>query len=188
MTQHYLLPCSCGQRLAVAPRQAGESITCPCGTAVEVPPLNRLKTLEPVAQEAELQPKAGDARRQSAWGGRQAGLFFGVVLLCVGVPWAAWLEWSKPRLVPVESMSPLQTWGMWQELRTGADRYPSPQARAYAEALSQNRNWLFVAVTLTIAGLLACVGSYAVLKPTARSEGEASYRFPPARSPLKKVP
>lgn len=166
MTQHYLLPCSCGQKLAVAPRQAGGSVTCPCGNVMEVPPLNQLRALETVAPEAELQATAGAARKRAAWGGRQAGLFLGVVLLCVGVPWAAWLEVTKPRLVPVERMSPLQTWGMWQELRVGANRYPSPQARAYAEALSQNRNWFIVAIALGVGGLLVCVGSYALLKPS----------------------
>ena len=87
------------------------------------------------------------------------------------IPWAAWLEWSKPRLIPVEQMSPLQTWGLWQELRVGADRYPSPQARFYAEALSQNRNWFFVAVAMSVGGLLVCVGSYALLKPDSSRAG-----------------
>ena len=167
MTQHYLLPCSCGQKLAVSPRQAGGSITCPCGTAMEVPPLNRLRALDPVRPEDELQPPPGAAPTRPAWGGRQAGLFVGIVLLCAGVPWAVWLEYRKPRLVPVDRMTPLQTWGMWQELRTGADRFPSPQARAYAEALSQNRNWFFVAVAMSIAGVLVCIGSYTLLKPPA---------------------
>lgn len=166
MTEHYLLPCSCGQKLAVAPRQAGESVTCPCGNALEVPPLNQLKTLEPVAPEAELSAAGGPAPRGSTWGGRQAGLFLGIVLLCVGIPWAVWLEVSKPRLVPVEYMSPLQTWGMWQELRTGADRYPSRQAQFFADALNQNRYWFYVAIGLSVGGLLVCIGSYALLKPS----------------------
>ncbi len=166
MTEHYLLPCRCGQKLAVSPRQAGGTITCPCGTAMEVPPLNRLRTLEPVSPAAELPARAGALRKRTAWESRQAGLFFGVVLLCVGLPWAGWLEFSKPRLVPIERMVPLQTWGLWQELRIGANRYPSPQARAYAEALSQNRNWFYVALALSAAGLLICVGSYTWLKPT----------------------
>ncbi|MFW5692953.1 MAG: hypothetical protein ACOCWL_01935 [Thermoguttaceae bacterium] len=166
MTQHYLLPCSCGQKLAVAPRQAGESITCPCGTAIEVPPLNRLKTLEPVRPEVERARPAATVRDRPAWGGRQAGLFLGIVLLCVGIPWAAWLEWDKPRLVPVERMTPLQTWGLWQELRTGADRYPSRQARNFADALSQNRNWFYVAIGLSVGGVLVCIGSYTLLKPS----------------------
>ncbi len=165
MTQRYLLPCSCGQKLAVLPRQAGGTVTCPCGVAMEVPPLNRLKALEPAAAEGPRAAPAGGGPRRPGWGGRQAGLFFGIILLCVGIPWAAWLEWSKPRLLPIDRMSPLQTWGLWQELRTGADRYPSPQARYYAEALSQNRNWFFVAVGMSSAGLLVCIGSYALLKP-----------------------
>lgn len=165
MTEHYLLPCSCGQKLAVTLRQAGESITCPCGNVLEVPPLNRLKTLEKVAPEAELAASAGYVRKRPAWSGRQAGFFLGVVLMCTSVPWAGWLELSKPRLITVERMTPLQTWGLWQELRTGANRYPSPQARAYAEVLGQNRNWFAVALALSACGLLVCVGSYALLKP-----------------------
>jgi hypothetical protein len=178
MTEHYLLPCSCGQKLAVSLRQAGGSVTCPCGNVLEVPPLNRLKTFEPVAPKAELKTGPGAARTYTAWSGRQAGLFLGVVLLCVGIPWAAWLDGrldvllpaplqcNKPRLLPVEKMTPLQTWGMWQELRTGADRYPSPQAQAYTDALSQNRNWFFLALGMSVAGVLVCIGSYTLLKPS----------------------
>jgi len=166
MTKHYLLPCSCGQKLAVAPRQAGESITCPCGSTLEVPPLVRMKALEPVSPEAERASALRAAPQRPPWSRRQAGLFFGIVLLCAGVPWAAWLELNKPRLVPIERMSPLQTWGMWQELRTGANRYPSPQARFYAETLRQNRNWLFVAIGLSVGGVLVCIGSYTLWKPS----------------------
>ncbi len=165
MTEHYLLPCSCGQKLAVSLRQAGESITCPCGNVLETPSLNQLKTLEKVAPEAEPAAAAALARKRSAWSGRKAGFFLGIVLMCMGVPWAAWLELSKPRLIPIERMSPLQTWGLWQELRTGANRYPSPQARGFAEALGQNRNWFVVALALSACGLLVCVGSYTLLKP-----------------------
>ncbi len=170
MSTHYLLPCSCGQKLAVSPRQAGQPVTCLCGNVLEVPPLNELRTLEPVAPDAG--PKGSESRRgeRSAWSGRQAGLFLGVVLLCTSVPWAAWLELSKPRLIPVERMTPLQTWGLWQELRIGANRYPSPQAKAYADALSQNRNWFIVAVGLSLCGVLVCVASYALLKPKAASD------------------
>ncbi|MDZ7618867.1 MAG: hypothetical protein U1E05_17825, partial [Patescibacteria group bacterium] len=132
MTQRYLLPCSCGQKLALSLRQAGESITCPCGNVLEVPSLNQIKALEEAAPQAEPAAAAALARKRSAWSGRKAGFFLGIVLLCMSIPWAGWLELSKPRLIPVDRMTAMQTWGLWQELRTGANRYPSPQARMYA--------------------------------------------------------
>ena len=52
MSNHYLLPCSCGQRLRVAAAQAGGEATCACGRRLAVPTLRGLRELEPAAAGA----------------------------------------------------------------------------------------------------------------------------------------
>ena len=51
MQTRYLLPCSCGQKIAIEPRQAGQSIRCPCGNSVEAPTMLKMTALEPAEPE-----------------------------------------------------------------------------------------------------------------------------------------
>jgi hypothetical protein len=51
MTQHFLLPCSCGQKVRVGNAQAGGQVICACGKSVSVPTLRGLRQLEPAPVE-----------------------------------------------------------------------------------------------------------------------------------------
>jgi hypothetical protein len=46
MTAHYLLPCSCGQKVRVAVAQAGGEVGCACGKRLPVPTLRGIRQLE----------------------------------------------------------------------------------------------------------------------------------------------
>ena len=84
----YLLSCTCGQKLTVSSRQAGESLRCNCGTILEVPTMRGLRELEVV-------PTAGSTRVRS-WGGRQQAvlLLVACAILLVGI--AGYLAWARP--------------------------------------------------------------------------------------------
>jgi len=167
MSNVYWLPCDCGERHPVGVRQAGQTIVCSCGAELEVPAYGALANLEEAAAEpgSEGEGLAGSPRR-SQWGLRQAGMFLGLVMLLGGLAWAGYLEATKPRLVPIEQMEPLQTWMLWQELRVGADRFPSPQVKFYSLALKQNRYWLAIALVTAGLGLLVIGGTFALVKPS----------------------
>ncbi len=160
MRAKYLLPCSCGEKIAVEAAQAGQTVRCACGAELDVPTMSSITSLEQVEPEAE----AGPSRPESAWGRREAWILLGTVVLLVGVTLLVWLQWSQPRLIDTRTMSPIESWGLWNELRFGANRDPSPGAKWFAKMLSSNRNWTVVAFSLIVLGTLVTVGSFATRK------------------------
>lgn len=84
----YLLPCSCGERLRVSTRQAGEAVRCTCGTQLEVPTLRHLNQLEPVDA-----PTAGGP----AWGDRQRVAFVVSVITLAALCVVGYLALNLPR-------------------------------------------------------------------------------------------
>jgi hypothetical protein len=103
----YLLSCTCGQKLTVSSRQAGESLRCSCGTMLEVPTMRGLRELEAVQPAGT--PRAG------SWGGRQQAVLLLVACaigLCGIAGYLAWTRPPDPTPAPppvVEANVPLQT-------------------------------------------------------------------------------
>ena len=59
----YLLPCSCGRKMPVEPRQAGQSVDCACGESLEIPTMLAMSALEPADSVAENpEPSAEELR------------------------------------------------------------------------------------------------------------------------------
>ena len=46
MSEQFLLPCSCGQKVRVGNAQAGAGVRCVCGKSLTVPTLRGLRELE----------------------------------------------------------------------------------------------------------------------------------------------
>jgi hypothetical protein len=59
MSQIYLLPCSCGQKIRIANAQAGAQVTCVCGKCVSVPTLRGIRQLELAPPETKTQAGPG---------------------------------------------------------------------------------------------------------------------------------
>lgn len=154
----YLLPCDCGNKIVVEPRQAGETLRCPCGAPITAPPMLQLKTLEPAP--VDRRPEAPASR----WGARQGLLLSGVLVVAVAVGLAVVLYQHRPvhpelRYNSAEvrqrvgQLSPLQSWRAWQTLRQRGLMVASPQdLEAYRGAVLQ---WRLSAV---LVGLLAIGG------------------------------
>ncbi len=164
MSTRYLLPCSCGKKIAIEVAQAGQTVRCACGAEIEAPTMREITSLEQVEPEAQTR----HSRPSAGWSRRQAWMLFGAVLTIGAVAMTAWLQWSRPRLKDVQTLSPLESWGLWQELRLGANRDPSPGVKAFAKALVANRQWTVVAISLIGLGLFVTVGSFVRRKRGAR--------------------
>ncbi len=167
MRAKYLLPCSCGEKIAVEAAQAGQTVRCACGAELEVPTMSGISALETLEPEAE----AGPSRPESGWGRREAWILAGAVVLFAGVTLLVRLQWSKPRLIDTPTMSPIESWGLWHELRVGANRDPSPGAKWFAKAVSSSSNWTVVALGLIVVGVLVTVGSFATRKKVPTTPG-----------------
>ena len=80
LNAHYLLPCSCGEKIPVEPRQAGQAVQCACGNSVTVPTLLEMAKLE--RAEAIAVPEA--QRHPPLWGISQRLVVLGAVIILLG--------------------------------------------------------------------------------------------------------
>jgi hypothetical protein len=100
----------------------------------------------------------------------------------LGLSHLAYLRWTRPRRVDVETLSPAQTWMLWQELRLGANRTASPAARdAAKQELSHHVGTVF-AIVVTAVGVLSMGAVYVLVKPT-WAHSSTRVPFPPPKSP-----
>ncbi len=83
----YLLPCpACGTKTPVATGQAGQMLQCSCGKQFEIPPIRKLRDLEP-AEDEPLAP---------LWTKRQGLLFLGSLITVCSAAFAAVLWLNLP--------------------------------------------------------------------------------------------
>jgi hypothetical protein len=94
----YLLACTCGQKTVVSTAQAGQTVRCLCGAALQVPTLRGLAQLEP-AVAAAGEKRQGRAAR--VWEDRHRAAFLLVLASCACLAVAGYLWLSMPpRPVP----------------------------------------------------------------------------------------
>jgi len=141
MTVRYLLPCSCGAKIPIEPRQAGEEIQCECGASLEIPTLMKMAELE----LAEPEPAASAV--SGTWGTPQGLMLLGAMISVLALVLGAFSLRSRPEppitefpteLIGhgVDTLSPLETWHRWQYLRSyGLDPTPFDADRNYAKRL-----------------------------------------------------
>ena len=91
----YLLPCTCGKKAVVSTAQAGDTVYCACGTALQVPTMRALAQLERADAQAV---DSGKRRGLRSWEDRHRAAFLLVLasLACLAV--AGYLVWVLPPL------------------------------------------------------------------------------------------
>ncbi len=161
MDRKYILPCGCGKEILVSATQAGQMVRCACGIETAVPALRDLKKLQRLATS-----RAKTREGVSSWGQREAFLVIGGLITLSGLVMTAWLWLTRPRYPRVEMMAPVETWGLWQELRLGVLREPTPGGKAFAEATRFHRIWTWISLGWTAVGVMILIYAYAVVTPT----------------------
>ena len=165
MDDRYLLPCSCGRKVAITRRQAGEAISCACGAQLQAPTLREILRLEP----ANLDATSKDV--PSTWGlwSRIALIGWILWLAAAGVGVALYQTWPADPLAfdlkmlqdQVDSMRPADTLAWWEEVSRGADAVPRPRdlEAQYAQQLEIHHFGVGAVV------LLVCLGGVLVSLP-----------------------
>lgn len=168
--QLYLVPCTCGKKVRVRARQAGEQVTCECGATVNVPTIRGLKQLETVVDEA-----AGPAVQRSSLQGPLFSL--GILALFVGSlillgillfpPANMNVDWQNMALSgedaergtkPVAELNVMEVYDEFAMFRDRARQTPWDQAREVAEnAQARYRTLLTTGGVLFGAGALAMI-------------------------------
>ncbi|MBN2475406.1 MAG: hypothetical protein JXB62_12415 [Pirellulales bacterium] len=163
MTARYLLACSCGKKIPVEPRKAGEFVRCECGASLEIPGLLDMAKLPRIEAEDSA------AESTATWGVRQSLGLLGVLTLGLALVFGVLLIRNHPKApdseVPAEeirlltqNLSPLQTWQHWRYFKQyGLDSTPLPSKGEYAESSRRWRLCLAALVIFTTAGIALSV-------------------------------
>lgn len=170
MAKTYLLACAkCDRRLKVTPSQAGDTITCTCGAANEVPAMRAIAKLE-AADEA------GDEQRP-IWGLRQGLIFLGLVILVCGLVFSGFLYSQRPVLAEaqqnrasdeaikkdIDQYTLNQLWSLWLHLETyGIVTNDSPQVIAYRRGMQSLRQKIMIGLGVAAVGAAVIVGGLLV--------------------------
>lgn len=155
----YWLPCRCGRKVVIEPRQAGQRVACGCGRELDVPQLRKILRLERAIRSSNTGARA--------WGGGQRLLFSGGLLLFLATIAAAWLAWSWPARPPSLSelmeketlaLNPLRSLELWEMLRAG--RHPQPLG---ADSESYHQRWLKACIALGVVLGAVAIGASLLL-------------------------
>jgi hypothetical protein len=170
MSQQYLLPCACGQKLRVAPAQAGGQVTCACGQSLAVPTLRGLKALEP-ARDASSAPAA------PGWSTLHGLVFsLSLVVAAAGVATLAsylWLytsvqqqtvdhteEWIAMESAPVDEFTPVQDLQFWKaNVESGIHQEFLPSWVTAKAAAARYLFWVKVGGCLLVGGLVPAIAT-----------------------------
>ncbi|HEY2882429.1 MAG TPA: hypothetical protein VGJ15_08350 [Pirellulales bacterium] len=124
----YLLPCpACGTKIPVETGQAGQTISCKCGHAIEVPTIRGLQKLEAVAER--------DESEQRPWSARKGLIFLGSIIFLAAAAWAGYLIADRPGLIEIDSLAKLidhQTISQEVDALSPSDCYARLSAIAFA--------------------------------------------------------
>ena len=158
----YLLPCSCGQKVPVSARHAGQTVRCTCGAELDVPTLRGLRELETAGSPTV------SARR--AWGNRQRVVFLLAVASLVAFAVAGFLalrippKIEPPPAIEINQESPMtQVFAAYDELKRGLGVAP-PALNLYERQAAQRREMLMWGVRIALAlGGIGAVATVAVL-------------------------
>ncbi|MEX2114129.1 MAG: hypothetical protein WD845_13140 [Pirellulales bacterium] len=145
----YLLPCSCGQKVPVSIRHAGQMVRCVCGAELEVPALRGLRELEGAA--------GATAPARRAWGDRQRVVFGLAVASLVAFAVAGYLALGlppgpePPAVVEIDQNSPIgMVVAVYDDLKRGLDvDLPAPTLVERAQA--QRREMLLWGMRIALA-------------------------------------
>jgi len=173
----YLLTCACGRQHTLETRQAGELLTCGCGTTVAVP------TLRQLCQLPEARAESASAT-QTTWGFRQGAITLSLLLAALCLALAAMSRYSE-QPVPtldvakyakdidrlVSNLTPLEGWQRWidtyQPLTTTGFEVYRPRN---ADAMQKNLDWHHVIEIAMLAAAAVCVAVAAAVCFTGRSD------------------
>jgi hypothetical protein len=164
VTVKYLLPCSCGEKIAIESSQAGQAIRCSCGKTLEAPTMQGIRRLE---QSADI---VDESAVSSSIGGVTVGIaLLGLIILSVGGGIAGWNYTRRPVMIDVDYMSPWDTWLMWQSLREGV-RMQEYSDSPYLQAKKEHTQYMTVGFVIIGVGIVTLVGALAIALVNGRSK------------------
>lgn len=169
----YSLPCTaCERSLVVDAGQAGQTVVCQCGQALEVPTMRGLNAL----QRVESAPTA----EQSEWNKGKGLILCGLTLATIALVVALYLQFTREPVFDEEgvlrdstALRPSDAWRAWNYMESeGIDRQPlDVRPDAIAKSAERTR-WIWVAAGVGLVGLgLAAIGAFMRPAPPQAKKG-----------------
>ena len=161
MTRNYLLPCSCGRSVPIEVGQAGQSISCECGAALDVPTMRQIRELEQAPTDDSLPQE-----QTSTWSPRKGVILLGLVIAVASGGVGIYLWATRPQLFTydleaslkaideeIDALSPAATWVLWKmgALKQGLVEYTMPAQDHLAAQIAMHQR--FVVVAFSVAGI-----------------------------------
>jgi len=170
MTQQFLLPCSCGQKVRVGIAQAGEQVACACGNRLAVPTMRGIRQLEPAPADSLTKSAPGWSRVHGAIfaTGLLAAAVGIVIIAMYGVRYAQAVGFGVDRTdetiqaesARIDKLTPIQALVEWTDtLREGIGVRETPPWVAVKGLLGVYRYWMTVGGIALASGLVLAVGS-----------------------------
>lgn len=148
MAAKYLLPCSCGEKVAVESRQAGQRILCSCGQTLQVPTMQGMRQLEISAESP------GETRPKSVGGVGIGIALLGCIILGSGGAYASWVyNNQRPSMPDINYNSPWDSWLIWQSLQEGV-RLPEYVDSPYLQAKRIYDQYMALATAIIVVGII----------------------------------
>jgi hypothetical protein len=181
VTTRYLLPCPCGRKVPIEPRQAGEVVGCSCGASLEVPRMLEMAVLE------RAEPAAATQRSSGPWGVRHSLAVVGAAILLGALGLAIFLLTGRPpppdagraELSPqeirrkTESLPPVETRRVWEHFRiTGPDGRTPMEEPMYEDMVARYQERLLRwYLSIGVAVVVALVGLGLIVVPLSLKSG-----------------
>jgi hypothetical protein len=160
VTTSYLLPCPCGQKVPVEPRQAGEVVRCSCGASLGVPTMLEMAALE------RAEPEPAPTRPKRPWGVRQSVALLGVAVFLSAMALVSCLVLTRPTPAKTpdaptpesirrktQAFSAVETLQAWRILRAGGLRQSKAGDDRYQKDLFVWHLWMGVVLTIALVGV-----------------------------------
>ncbi|HMC12148.1 MAG TPA: hypothetical protein VKH44_12695 [Pirellulaceae bacterium] len=166
MSQHYLLPCSCGQKVRVANAEAGGQVTCACGKSLRVPTLRGLRQLE-------IAPPETTSKAAPGWSPVHGVIFAaGLLVAAVGLGLVAYYglryaqidqrythdytdAFVQAEQTRIDKLTPIEALTEWTEVLTDGlgERQPPPWIAA-KQLVAGYLSWIRTGGIALVAGAL----------------------------------
>ena len=173
MTEAFLLPCACGQKVRVGKAQAGQAVRCACGKSLSVPTLRGMRELETAPQDGNL----AKPRKAAAWSPWHGAAFSGglavaaISVLLFGYnlynfTGATFFSEDHTDAVvgtatkELNDFSPEQLLNEWHSLVEEGLGHPHPPIWVHAQESARIYRWRTIAFgSLTVVALLVSLGA-----------------------------
>jgi hypothetical protein len=170
MTQQFLLPCSCGQKIRVGIAQAGEQVACVCGNRLAVPTMRGIRQLEaaPAEKPAKSAPRWSRVHGAIFATGLLAAAVGLVIIAMYGLRYAQAAGFGVDRTdetiqaeaARIDKLSPIQALAEWTDtVKEGIGPRETPPWVAVKGLLTTYRYWMTIGGITLAAGLGLAIGS-----------------------------